>query len=69
MPDFGFGGSHGQASHGSTASERRMRHVGQGRLTFCDIFTAVGVLVSFVAALIGVRWRRQALAMRLAAVR
>ena len=37
------------------------------RLTFRDVFTAVGAFLSFVAALIGVRWRRQALALRLAA--
>ena len=31
------------------------------RLTFRDVFTAVAVFFSFVAALIRVRWRRQAL--------
>ena len=35
--------------------------------TFRDVFTVVAAFLSFVAALIGVRWRRQALALRLAA--
>ena len=39
------------------------------RLTFRDVLTAAGALLSFVAALIGVIWRRQALALRLAAAR
>ncbi len=51
----------------STTSERAMRHVRQSRLTFRHVFTAVAAFLSFVAALIGVRWRRQALALRLAA--
>jgi hypothetical protein len=38
------------------------------RLTFPDFFTAVGAFLSFVAALIGVGWRRQALVSRPAAV-
>ena len=33
------------------------------RLTFRDIFTAVGAFLSFVAALIGLRWRPHALAL------
>ena len=39
------------------------------RLTLRDVLTAVAACVSFVAALIGVRWRRQGLAPRLAAAR
>jgi len=38
-----------------------------GRLTFRDVFTAVAAFLSFVAALIRVRWRRQALVLRSAA--
>ncbi len=37
------------------------------RLTFRDVFTAVAGLVSFVVALIGVRWRRQGLISHFAA--
>ena len=38
-------------------------------LAFRDVSTAVAALLSFVRALIGVRWRRQWLALRLAAAR
>ena len=39
------------------------------KLTFRDVFTAVAVFFSFVAALIRVRWPRQVLALRLEAAR
>ena len=47
---------------------RRMRHVGQAP-NFRGVFTALNALLSFVAALIGIRWRRQARALRTARCR
>ena len=55
------GGINEQGRRESTMSERAVRHVGQSRLTFREVFTAAGAFPSFVASLIGVRWRLQAL--------
>ena len=67
------GGSHGRDSQASTVSERGTRHLAMQaglvamKLTFRDVFTAVGNLFVFPAVLIGVRWRPQAPMSRCAA--